>query len=214
MVKLLLMSDSHNQHDKIEIPSGIDIAVHCGDATGLGTKQEVEAFLKWYGSIDAKVKLFTPGNHDWLYEKDLYAAQALHKKYGIELLLESSYEYAGIKFYGYPYQPEFCNWAFNLPRGSEAMKRVVNAVPLDTDVLITHGPPFGILDAIPRHGGVEKLGCRLLKRRVAEVKPKIHCFGHIHFAYGCTGYGSTQFYNCALLNEQYGMANSPWEVEL
>jgi len=86
----------------------------------------------------------------------------------------------GVKFYGSPWQPRFFDWAFNLDRGEE-IKKKWDLIPMDTDVLITHGPPYGILDLT--HEG-EKVGCEELMKAVLRVQPKIHIFGHIHEAYG------------------------------
>ena len=48
-----------------------------------------------------------------------------------------------VRIYGSPWQPEFYNWAFNLPRNGEEMKARWDAIPDNTDILITHGPAYG-----------------------------------------------------------------------
>jgi Icc-related predicted phosphoesterase len=81
----------------------------------------------------------------------------------------------GVRFYGSPWQPEFMDWAFNLPRG-EALAAVWAKIPVGVDVLVTHGPPAGIGDLV--HG--RSTGCAELRRRLDEVAPALHMFGHIH----------------------------------
>jgi len=117
----------------------------------------------------------------------------------------------GIKLWGSPWQPEFCNWAFNLPRG-EALREKWQMIPEDTDVLITHGPPLGILDNIA--GGPALGDADLLDEVTNIVKPKVHIFGHIHDGYGTQREGETTFVNASLLDEWYNVANTPIEVTL
>lgn len=115
-----------------------------------------------------------------------------------------------MKFFS-PYQPEFCNWAFNLPRDSPEIESVWNGIPIDTDVLITHGPPANILDVT-----FDKVhaGCPRLLKRVVEVKPKLHVFGHIHEGYGIHEMGPTLFVNASTCNFRYEPVQAPIVVEL
>ena len=84
-------------------------------------------------------------------------------------------------------------------------------IPENTDILITHGPPYGYLDKLPHIP--ENLGCELLRNRVDVIKPKIHVFGHIHYGYGYVNNGDTHFINAAVLGEQYTYVNKPVDVE-
>lgn len=86
------------------------------------------------------------------------------------------------------------------PRGPAARK-YWDQVPDGLDVLITHGPPFSILDQTAPGG--THLGCEELLRAVEEKKPKIHIFGHVHGGAGTFDNGTTRFVNAAFLNEQY-----------
>jgi Icc-related predicted phosphoesterase len=115
----------------------------------------------------------------------------------------------GIKFYGSPWQPEFHNWAFNLSRGEELAEKW-EQIPNDVDVLITHGPAYGILDYAPIGGHV---GCEELYRKIVEVKPKIHVCGHIHDGYGQKTMGGIEFLNASVLNDRYEHAHKPIFVE-
>eukprot|EP00026_Physarum_polycephalum_P017756 Phypoly_transcript_19088.p1 GENE.Phypoly_transcript_19088~~Phypoly_transcript_19088.p1 ORF type:complete len:151 (+),score=18.92 Phypoly_transcript_19088:146-598(+) len=109
----------------------------------------------------------------------------------------------GINFYGAPWQPEFCKWAFNLPRG-QALKEKWDMIPSNTDILITHGPPKGILDRV--EGSNE--GCADLLAAVQRIKPKYHIFGHIHEGYGEFSDGTTHFINASNLNGAYRPTNA------
>ena len=82
-----------------------------------------------------------------------------------------------ITFWGSPYTPEFLNWAFMYPRGTSS-KLYWNLIADNLDVLVTHGPPFGILDETAP--GKEHLGCEELLNAVKEKEPRVHLFGHIH----------------------------------
>jgi len=118
---------------------------------------------------------------------------------------------SSVKLYGSPWQPDFNMWAFNLPRNGEEMKSRWDAIPKDTDILITHGPPFGHLD-IPGGQSV-RVGCEMLRHRVDEIKPKIHVFGHIHGSSGYYYNGHTHFINASVLDERYNYTNLPVSVE-
>jgi Icc-related predicted phosphoesterase len=113
-----------------------------------------------------------------------------------------------IRIYGSPWQPEFHNWAFNLPRNGDALKARWEAIPTNTDILVTHGPAFGFLD-IPGFGTPINVGCELLRHRIDELRPKIHICGHIHGSAGYYFNGHTHFFNASVLNERYVYENVP-----
>jgi hypothetical protein len=106
----------------------------------------------------------------------------------------------GVSFWGSPYTPEFLRWAFIYRSGAEA-KRCWAQIPRGLDVLVTHGPPYGILDQTAPGG--EHLGCMELLKAVKAKKPRIHIFGQIHGGAGTYENGDTQFVNAAYLDEQY-----------
>ena len=116
-----------------------------------------------------------------------------------------------VKIWGSPWQPEFYNWAFNLPRNGESLKAKWDLIPTDIDIIITHGPAWGYVDKVI--GQTQNLGCELLADRIKVVKPKIHVCGHIHSAYGYYFDGDTHFINAAVLSENYNYTNEPMTVE-
>jgi len=114
------------------------------------------------------------------------------------------------KVWGTPWQPRFCSWAFNVDRGAD-IKQHWDKIPINTDILITHGPPFGTLDKVI--GRTESLGCEELAKRIREIKPKIHVFGHIHTGYGYKFDGNTHYINASILNEQYKYTQKPLTID-
>ncbi len=208
-MKLVFMSDTHLKHD-FDVPDG-DVLIHCGDATASGTIQQAGEFLDWFNHFPHEHKIFVPGNHDFAWERFPRAIlETLSALTDITCLIDESCEIEGLKFYGSPWQPEFCNWAFNLPRGQELQEKWA-LIPDDTDVLITHGPPYGILDATERG---EHVGCQDLILRLIQVQPKIHAFGHVHHSYGDDKLCGTHFINASICDESYKPVNRPIVVEL
>lgn len=215
-MKIVCLSDTHNCNTEINVPEG-DILIHAGDSTIRGTIPEVEEFLQWFASLPHKYKIFVAGNHDWLYESDNRHARFLTAHYKIIYLQDSSVEIEGLKIYGSPWQPRFFDWAFNLNRGAE-MAEKWKMIPDDTDILITHGPPFGILDEVPKKYWVENTGCAELRNRVEDLanigRLKLHIFGHIHCGYGTHNEFGVKFVNASNCDESYEPNQSPIVVEI
>jgi len=113
------------------------------------------------------------------------------------------------KIYGSPWQPEFYNWAFNLPKGGPGLMSKWEAIPKDTDILITHGPAQGHLDMSGPPYNEPNLGCALLREKLDEQPPKIHVCGHIHGGYGYKFHNGTHYFNASILNERYEYVNKP-----
>jgi predicted phosphohydrolase len=223
---ITFISDTHTKHDKItaDLPGG-DLLIHAGDFMGAGySPSEATQFFRWFDEIDRyDTKVFIAGNHDRIMQigSDQIAGKLTGYK-TIEYLQDEELVLYGdgpngdlpeenIRIYGSPWQPEFCNWAFNLPRNGDALKSKWDAIPENTDILITHGPAFGILD-VPGYAPPIHVGCELLRYRIDEIRPKIHVFGHIHGSAGYYFNGHTHFINASVLNEQYQYANKPLTV--
>lgn len=219
MKKIVLISDTHSLHAGVKIPDG-DILVHAGDLTMMGRMNEIAGAGLWLRSLPHTHKVVVAGNHDWMFQKNLtMALQLLNNGISGEgqgkiLYLEDGVaEVAGLKIYGSPWQPTFNDWAFNLDRG-EAIKHKWDLIPEGLDILITHGPPIGILDQIDAQLGSEHLGCEELMAAVERAKPKVHVFGHIHGGYGQSRHANTLFVNAAICNEAYKPVNEPIVIEL
>ena len=191
-MRIVCISDTHN--GKPKVPDG-DILIHAGDLTMNGTFMEIVKVGDWLRELPHKHKVVIAGNHDFLFEKDINLAKnALGP--GLTYLQDSDSEIEGLKFYGSPWTPRFFDWAFNVDRGQ--LYRKWNLIPEGLDVLITHGPPAGILDKnAPAWGGIH-VGCTELYDAVKLVRPKLHVFGHIHESNGRLDQDGTIFVNAAV----------------
>lgn len=210
-MRLVCISDTHMTHKAMTIPDG-DVLIHAGDATSQGLSLEVQHFLEWFAAQPHPHKILIAGNHDWLFQRHPeMSAQLLAAHPGITYLEDSGVEIEGVRFWGSPWQPWFLDWAFNLPRKGEALRETWNRVPMDTDVLITHGPPHGVLDQV--HGGPH-LGCEELRIRLASVRPRLHIFGHIHDSYGVAKSRRTTYVNACSCDEDYRPTLRPIVLDL
>lgn len=202
-MRIVLISDTHNQHDGLALPDG-DILIHSGDFSGRGRVDEVQRFMDWFGRRPHRHKVLIAGNHDFLAEKDPTAfAQMIPDN--VTYLNDSGVEIEGLKIWGSPIQPWFFDWAFNRQRGAEIAKHWA-LIPEDTDILVTHGPPYGILD---KTDDGKLVGCEELIKVVERIRPKVHVFGHIHEAHGSLVKDGTHFVNASVLNLRYMLV---WEA--
>jgi Icc-related predicted phosphoesterase len=231
-MRIVCISDTHNYHNQMEhpIPKG-DVLIHAGDISGVGEMYEVTKFVNWFKNIEGfEYKIFIAGNHDLSFERinqphrrgnydwlsnlisDPYLPHS--SVYYLEdssLVIETTEFSKPIKFYGTPWQPEFFNWAFNLPRDGEELYQKWQMIPDDTNVLITHGPPYNVRDYVPDGDSV---GCRLLRDRIEVIKPQLNVFGHIHHAHGMSLVGDTMYVNASICTERYKPTNKPIVVDL
>lgn len=205
-MRFVVLSDTHNYHRQVQVPDG-DVLLFAGDMCGRGTLDEVRAFGRFLEGLPHAHKIVIAGNHDWPFE---LAEQKSREALGeVCYLQDESVEVEGVKIYGSPWQPEFCQWAFNLPRG-DALRKVWARIPDDTQVLLTHGPPHGILDMT--HDG-RSVGCEELLKRVLALKElKLHLFGHIHEAYGNLAIGGCRFINASICDLYQREASKPPQV--
>jgi Icc-related predicted phosphoesterase len=215
-MRIVCISDTHNCNDQITVPEG-DVLIHSGDATIKGTDQEVTDFLRWFSHLPHKKKIFIAGNHDWLFQKEARFARTLVADSKIIYLQDSSTTVGGLVIYGSPWQPRFYDWAFNLNRGQELADKWA-MIPDDTDILITHGPPHGILDEVETQFGGSHEGCEDLRRRVGGLgsngRLKLHLFGHIHCGYGVHDEFGVKFVNASICDEEYQPTQMPVVIDL
>lgn len=209
-MKLVLISDTHTMHDKVAMPQG-HILVHAGDMALDGSTREVQNALNWLNNQPFEHIVAIAGNHDWAFAR----RHRNELDFGRVIYLENTFcTIDGVKFWGSPVTPWFCDWAFNVHRGAP-IRQYWKEIPNDVDVLITHGPPHGILDQTESYHDTDHLGCEELFERVdALTQPLVHVFGHIHGGYGHTQFGNQRFYNASVVNELYDVVHDPWEVEL
>lgn len=209
-IKICIISDTHNYHKQLILPNA-DMIIHCGDFTGTGKENEIRKFMKWYSNLDQfKHKIIIAGNHDFLFEDSGSWARGLVPK-NVHYLEDSGVEIEGFKFYGTPVQLPFNGWAFNRPE--EILKKHWEAIPTDTDILITHGAPYSILD-LGNYSGVHTGSPSLYWEVIERIKPLVSTFGHIHEGYGVKVIDNTTFINASNLDEKYDYTNSPILVEI
>lgn len=179
-MKILQISDTHNKHHLLVNLPEADVIVHYGDFTDNGTEKEVLDFLNWFIMLPYKHKIFVTGNHDTC----LWNAEAIEDlPKNVHFLQDSECKIEGISFFGLAYNH------------SEQV------IPPDADVLVSHEPPFMILD---KDNNIH-WGNADLKKKILEVKPRYHLFGHIHGAYGTEKHHGIVFSNAALFYESFQM---------
>lgn len=223
---ILVISDTHEQHNFLdqylydpEIINDVDVIVHCGDASNTKSaainNNELHDFLEWYSDLDFPTKIFVPGNHDVSWE----AGMIKESDYpDIEFLIHESINIDGVNFFGSPYTPTFgTGWAYNKAR--HHIGKLWEEIPDDTNILITHGPPKGVLDLSHISGSnFEAVGCKSLFNRVFELPQlKYHLFGHIHdekniLNSGYRIYNDIVFINASMTDLNYTLINQPIKI--
>lgn len=208
-MKIVAISDTHTQHSSLDLPNG-DMVIHAGDVSYKGTEKEIKDFYEWFGNLPFQYKVFIAGNHDFYFEKFSNEQIEAELPPGIIYLNDSGVEIEGLKIWGSPIQPWFYSWAFNRVRG-EQIRKHWDLIPLDTDILITHGPAYGVLDRTI-HG--LPVGCEDLLHKIKKVNPKYFICGHIHEGYGMREVHGTTYINASVLDVRYQMVNRPVVFEV
>jgi predicted phosphohydrolase len=173
-VRIVAVADTHLFHGELVVPDG-DVFVHAGDMCRGGSIVELELAARWILALPHRHKVIVSGNHDWAFAESPAEACAVFGD-AVHYLQDSGCTIEGVRFWGSPWQPEYNDWAFNLPRG-EALAAKWALIPEGIDVLVTHGPPAGVGD---RSSYAGREGCAELRARVQALRPKLHLFGHIH----------------------------------
>lgn len=202
------LSDTHQKHSNVKIPK-CDMIIHSGDFDAV-TFSSFMNFINWYSCLDVKYKILVAGNHDLFCEKNRNFTRQICKENAIIYLESESVNIEGINIYGTPITPKFYNWAFMRERGEE-IEREWSKIPNNTDILITHGPPYKILDLTDNN---EHAGCYLLYLKILDIKPKYNLFGHIHRSYGIYKDEHTTYINSALLDDRYRLVRQPHLFEI
>ena len=209
-MKIVALSDTHNQHKKIVIPDG-DILVHCGDFSNTGAMHEIQSFANWFGKQSHKIKILVPGNHEVSMDPLFYDTnwKKFHKKKveiptdywtsrGIIVLNNETITIEGIKIWGCPALPSNQdNWAFHFTSFQESDNtfKEIN----DIDIMITHSPPYGILDIVS--SGINIGNEEMVVHVTDRIRPKLCLFGHVHRPGNFINEHGTHFYNVAMCND-------------
>jgi len=194
---LLHLSDTHGKHKLLKNLPEADVIIHSGDVCFSGSESEVMDFMEWFFALPFRHKIFIAGNHD----NCLYEANIEELPNGCHYLCNSGVEIENIRFYGVPLFME------DIISGNYDAN--IRKIP-ETDILITHQPPFGILDL----DGKTHYGDKFLLEKAVKIQPRFHLFGHIHASYGTEKSGNTTFVNASVLNENYEFSNNPVIFEI
>lgn len=153
---VIAISDTHGRHRELQIP-GADIIIYAGDACTDGDMDQLADFFDWYAGLPVAHKIFVPGNHDLPFELEPDECTAMIPA-NVTWLNNNVIKIAGIRIGALP--PHF-HWIDSFAHAGEPV-----------DMLVTHAPPYGILD--------RDTGCKELRKYVMAAKPRFHFFGHIH----------------------------------
>ncbi len=212
MKRIIVISDTHNQHEDLDIPE-CDILIHCGDATIYGNRVETRFFLSWFSKQRAGIRIYVPGNHDVAIEDNSVSIPS-----NVECLLDRKIMFDGIRMFGSPWKHRPERVKENKKIGFDAFSVLYDDIVAkrklipNTDILITHIPPMYCLDRIgneTRLGMSSYGGCYALLDRINEIDVKLHCFGHIHSGYGNFKMTGLTMINAALCNGEDQLTKEP-----
>jgi len=207
-MKIVIISDNHKQWLG-DLPQA-DMLIHAGDACLGGGFKELKEFSKHVKeNYNFKYKLFIPGNHDRCFEENEAQARGILKDWIV--MINQGIGIEGTNFWGSPVTPPFENWAFNWE--DKERKELWDKIPVsanskgNTNILITHGPPKGIMDTVLKPSGPfmreEHVGCPFLAERIKHLDIKYHIFGHIHGCHGHKEVNGVHYINTSMLDERY-----------
>lgn len=205
VVRIVLMGDTHGQHRALQVPDG-DLLIHAGDLTlSNRSLKEVRDFNQWFSKLPHPQKVLIPGNHDFKFADPKWRRLIT----AATLLLNECVELDGIKIWGSPLTPS--NFESFGATSEADCGRIFSRIPAGTDLVITHGPPSGILDVAG--SGNAHHGCAHLLAAIRRVRPALHVFGHIHESYGMVSMNGTVFVNAALAGPGYRLVRQPIVIE-
>ena len=200
-MQFVLMSDTHEYHRDVAVPDG-DVLIHAGDVTRHSfSSRTVEDFNRWLGELPHRYKIVIPGNHDYCFADPAWQRLITNAV----LLINDGIELMGMKIWGTPVTSvDFGNFG-----GATAAERdaFYSRIPDDTDLLVSHGPPYGILDQ--GQDSIGHQGCHSLLAAVNRVRPMLHVFGHIHGGYGIVRSNPTLFINAAVADQHGRPVRAP-----
>ena len=220
-MKIWAISDTHMMHNELVVPDDIDLVIHTGDGTNSKSKYdnepELREFIHWFHNLPIKHKIFTGGNHD-----SALAGNLVKIPDDIIILQDRSIYIEGVKIFGSPYSITFGHgWSYNVSRDKSHVRW--DSIDEDVDIIATHGPPMSILDVTRDRGKlVEQCGDKSLLKRVIQINPKYHIFGHLHDEVGVYNAGifynanlcDTRFVNASVVDLRHKLTNNGQIIEI
>lgn len=210
------IADIHGMHQEcflngikrpeLKLEGGYMLIV-AGDLTGNNKPHNYETFNEWIGKQKYDHKIVIAGNHDGLLDRPWVDKSILLSN--CIYLCNSGLEIDGLRIWGSPYTPKFRDWFFGATQ--DTLRDMWAQIPPNTDILVTHGPPSGILS---KNVVGECCGCPELLGRIKQIRPRYHVYGHIHEGYGVEKHGETTHINCSHCDEYYSPINQPIRIML
>jgi Icc-related predicted phosphoesterase len=215
-LKIVCISDTHTKHSLITIPE-CDILLHSGDFTFKGEPDELKDFAKWLEVQPADYIVCIPGNHEvWLEKNWKEGCSILYEQCPRLIILnDSETNVEGLTIWGSPITPRFgSGWAWNRNRGKDIQKHW-DKIPTHVDILLTHGPVYGLLDTTSLGAIEEHCGCSNLLTTVQDrVKPELFVFGHLHEGHGKLTLKNTTYINASILDDYYNLSFEPTIMDI
>jgi Icc-related predicted phosphoesterase len=204
-VRVVCIADTHELHRELAVPDG-DLLIHAGDFTFFNHASKINDFNDWLGELPHRYKVVIPGNHDRAFNQDPLFREMITNAV---LLINEGVRLCGLNIWG---SPVTCDDDAYGHAKREERARLYASIPQDTHILVTHGPPYGILDREP--GSYRRQGCTELWLAVMRLQPRLHVFGHVHAGYGTFANETTQFVNAALLGWAGDLENLPIVMDI
>ena len=199
-MRILHISDTHSKHRELHPLPDADMIIHSGDFTFAGSENEAYDFINWFCDLPFQQKILIAGNHDMC----MYGVDSIDGlPNNVHYLCNNSIEIGKVTFFGIPMFMEV------IMDGS--FDRMINDIPDNTNVLITHQAPYGFCDEYNGH----HCGDRVLREKI-DMLPSLRChlFGHQHEANAIIVRNGITFSNAAVLNNQYNLIANPRVIEL
>jgi len=207
-MRLVIVSDTHSRHEELGTLAG-DVLIHCGDGLNAfaPASDALQKLDDWFGRQAFAEIFYVGGNHDFEIERRATAGETVFEN--ATYLQDQSFAVSGVRFYGSPWIPELVGWAYY--RSTADLIETWSAIPENVDILITHSPPYGVLDRNSRN---KHCGCPALAGRVSAVRPRLHCFGHVHASAGNCDVEGTTYANTSSVDSSYRIARAPFIFDL
>ena len=215
-MRITAISDTHNKHKYIDTRafSNTDILIHAGDFTSNGNAAQTLAFLQWFSDLPVPHKILVAGNHDSFACSSGFPSMIAQFP-SVTYLYNSSVTINGLKIWGSPYSNTFGRWAF-MAEDIE-LADIWEQIPKDTNIVITHGPAYGIGDLVDNDyepGRDKHVGSKTLTAKLKSLKKlKLHVTGHIHESYS-TYLGKWTTVNASICDANYAPFNQPISIHL